>query len=306
MSDPVNDFYRIVLEALPTGVYVVNREGKIALWSAGAEKLTGYLRQDVLGRLQESELLELVDPPITADEYLSSTASIGTLRPATRSTKISVRCKDGRYLAGQLRSVPLRDESGKYLGTLGAFEAESPARFTNRRQDKLAAYGCLDSVTGVLNHSLIQARLKESLSLHALYPVPFAVMCYAVDDLPKLTERYGQAAVDAALRTIAHTFESGLRPTDFLGRWLDQEFVAILPECTENDVVKVGQRLSRLVQKAGVQWWGDVLHATVSIGATVVHDNDNVSSLLAGAEKALRESAEAGGNRVVVIGSSGE
>jgi hypothetical protein len=69
-------------------------------------------------------------------------------------------------------------------------------------------------------------RLKESLTLHALYPVPFCVMCYAVDDLPKLAERYGQAAVDAALRTIAHTFESGLRPTDFLGRWLDQEFLA--------------------------------------------------------------------------------
>lgn len=53
MTDPSNEFCRIVLEALPTGVYVANREGKVTLWSAGAEKLTGYLRQDILGRLSE-------------------------------------------------------------------------------------------------------------------------------------------------------------------------------------------------------------------------------------------------------------
>lgn len=302
MIGPTNDFCRIVLEAMPTGVYVVNREGKVTLWSAGAERLTGYLRQDVLGRLSEADLLE---QPNDADNLPDRLYPDTALQAGPRVTEISVRCKDGRYLAGQLRSVALRDDSGKYLGMLRAFEVDSLARFTNRRQDKLGAYGCLDPVTGVLNHSLNQARLKESLTLHALYPVPFCVMCYAVDDLSKLAERYAQAAVDAALRTIAHTFESGLRPTDFLGRWLDQEFLAILPECGENDVLKVGQRLSKLVQKAAVQWWGDVLHVTVSIGATIVHDNDNISTLLARAEQALRKGAEAGGNRVVVIGSSG-
>ena len=47
-------------------------------------------------------------------------------------------------------------------------------------------------LTGVLNHSMIQAHLKEHLNLYALYPVPFSVMCYGVDDLSKLGERYGR------------------------------------------------------------------------------------------------------------------
>ncbi len=41
--------YRVALEALPVAVYVVDRERKITLWSAGAEALTARLRQDVLG-----------------------------------------------------------------------------------------------------------------------------------------------------------------------------------------------------------------------------------------------------------------
>ena len=44
--------HRLVLEALPLGIYVVNREGKVVLWSEGAEKLTGFLRQDIVGRLR--------------------------------------------------------------------------------------------------------------------------------------------------------------------------------------------------------------------------------------------------------------
>jgi diguanylate cyclase (GGDEF)-like protein len=146
---------------------------------------------------------------------------------------------------------------------------------------------------------------KESLTLYALYPVPFSVMCYGVDGLRTLGERYGHAAVDAALRMAANAFESDLRPADFMGRWLDQEFLAILPECGETDVMTVAERLRKMVEPAGVSWWGDTLHATVSIGATVVHDSDSVSSLMHRAEQGLRESAQAGGNRVVVVNSSG-
>jgi len=42
--------YRIVLESLPNGVYVVDTERRILFWNDGAEQITGYLRQDVIGR----------------------------------------------------------------------------------------------------------------------------------------------------------------------------------------------------------------------------------------------------------------
>ena len=294
-----HDVYRLVLESLPLGVYLLNREGRVTVWTAGAEQLTGYLRQDVLGRLRETDLIEPAD---TDDPASVSGADPKTPRPdSLPPTLASLRCKNGHYLAVQFRTIPLRDEAGKVLGTVRIFEPSATPSFCNRRQNKLGAYGCLDPVTGVLNHSLIQAHLRESLNLHALYPVPFSVMCYEVDNLSKLAARYGQAAVDAALRSVANAFETGLRPTDFLGRWMGQEFLAILPECGESEVTKVGERLTKLAQHSTVEWWGDTLHLTVSVGATVVHDNDSVSFLIARAEQGLRKSGTAGGNRVTVI-----
>jgi diguanylate cyclase (GGDEF)-like protein len=181
------------------------------------------------------------------------------------------------------------------------FEALTPQAQGERRQSKLGAYGCLDGLTGLLNHSMIQAHLKENLSLHLVYPIPFCVMCFAIDQLPELRKRYGQAGVDAALRAVAQTLENGLRPTDFLGRWMENEFLGILPECNESDVIKVGDRLGRLVRNSGVPWWGDKMRVTVSMGATAALDNDTVGSIVSRAERALKECTDAGGNRVVMV-----
>src|SRR5438445_5229057 len=48
LQDP--DIFRTILESLQTGVYVVGRHGRILFWNQGAEKITGYLRHEALGR----------------------------------------------------------------------------------------------------------------------------------------------------------------------------------------------------------------------------------------------------------------
>ena len=64
------ELYRMVLDSLPVAVCAVDREGKVILWNDGAERVTGYLRQDVLGRL-------------CSDEYLNSDENCcGVLRSA--------------------------------------------------------------------------------------------------------------------------------------------------------------------------------------------------------------------------------
>ena len=55
------ELYRMVLDSLPVAVCAVDREGKVILWNDGAERVTGYLRQDVLGHLCTDAFLEHSD-----------------------------------------------------------------------------------------------------------------------------------------------------------------------------------------------------------------------------------------------------
>src|SRR5262247_2948485 len=52
-----SQIYRSILENLPVAVYVVDRERKIILWNGQAEKLSGYLRQEVIGRACRDNIL---------------------------------------------------------------------------------------------------------------------------------------------------------------------------------------------------------------------------------------------------------
>ena len=49
--------YRTVFEAMPAGVYLVDRPRRILLRSRSAEEQTGYLRQEVAGRPCRGDLL---------------------------------------------------------------------------------------------------------------------------------------------------------------------------------------------------------------------------------------------------------
>ena len=51
------EIFRFILEALPTGVYLVDRKRKILFWNGGAEIVAGYLRQDVAGHFLREHLL---------------------------------------------------------------------------------------------------------------------------------------------------------------------------------------------------------------------------------------------------------
>jgi len=58
-----SEIYRSIIESLPTGLCVVDIHKKIMLWSDGAERITGHLRHEVIGRSCVSEPLLHCDQP---------------------------------------------------------------------------------------------------------------------------------------------------------------------------------------------------------------------------------------------------
>ena len=295
------ELYRMVLDSLPVAVCAVDREGKVILWNDGAERVTGYLRQDVLGRLCTEAFLEHADTDNNSMEG-NALPLVETMRDGKCLTlRASLRKKSGQSVGVHVRTVPLRGDDGRMHGAAELFEEMIVRTPTDRRHNKLAVAGCVDQLTGILNHSMILARLQEALSLHKVYPVPFCALCISIDGLAKIRERFGQAAVDATLHVVAQSLESALRPTDYLGRWLEQEFLAILTECNESDVGKVGDRLRKMAQRSHVNWWGDTWGVTISIGATPVQDMDTAGGEVSRAEEGMRKSNDSGGNQIVVV-----
>ncbi|HKS83301.1 MAG TPA: diguanylate cyclase [Candidatus Acidoferrales bacterium] len=292
--------YRLVLESLQTGVYLVDRDQRIVFWNEGAEKITGYKRHEVVGHLCRENLIKSEkDPrPILSDTSNTLLSALRDGKPAMAN--VALLHKAGHRISVRLRAVPIRNSHGSVIGAAESFEENPAASDWDRRQTKLAEYGCLDQVTGILNQGMIQSRLRDTLATFSQHFVPFSILCIAVDNLDQLRKSNGMGIVAPVLRVVAQTIENSLRPTDFLGRFGDNEFLAILTECDSSEVPLVGERLRKMVGASHVEWWGNQLDLSASFGAASWLPGDDVESLVRRGEGSLRRSIANGGNCVML------
>jgi diguanylate cyclase (GGDEF)-like protein len=196
--------------------------------------------------------------------------------------------------------VPIRDGHGTVIGAAESIDADPWAFDANRRETKLANYGCLDEETGVLSFGYIHTHLRENLITFAEHRMPFSVLCVQIDSMEHFRAAYGAAAVSAVMRVVAQTVESSLRPTDFVGHLAENEFLAILTECNEKELSNSAERLRKTVSNTKFKWWGDDLPVSASFGGATVIEGDDENSVVKRAEKMLAASVKAGGNRVTV------
>ena len=291
------DVYRAVLDSLPMGVYLVDRDRRIVLWNAESENLTGYLGQEVVGHCCQDGILMHCDENSVilcgAACPLAHTMHDG--RP--READVFLRHKDGQRIPVRVRAAPLRREDGSIIGAVESFEERQlqPAADTHDRGVDVS----ICEVTEVPDREAMRKGLQAALEEFAVTPVPFGVLSMTVDHLDRLRCTYGRRAVNAILYVTAKTLAKNL-PNGMMGRWCRDGFLAILPGCRAPELMKSAETLKKRVSVTGVPWWGDRLSVTLSVGGAMVRPGDTLESLSGRAAEALEASMRESGDGPVV------
>lgn len=288
IKDP--EVFRTVLSTMKTGVCLLDRERRIAFWNDGAQAITGYLPQEVLGRACRENILAHCN-----DQGCVLCGATCPITPSLQDGKalearILIRHKEGHRIPVRLWAIPIRDQHGSVIGMAQSFDEQKFASDRDRQQHTLAAYGCLDDTTGIPNHSFTEFQVRENLATFEKYHLPFGIMLIEVDHLQEFRNAYGRDASRAILRVVAQTIRNTLRPSDFIGRWGEERFLGILLNSTRSGVAKAGERIRKFITYAGLTWWGDQLSVTTSIGYTAAEAGDDIESLVGRAQQSLQQS----------------
>lgn len=298
IDDP--EIYRTVLQRLSVGVYFVDRNQRIVFWNRGAEEITGYLSQQVLGHHTAENFLEHVNHEnrrLEGDDLPLNAALRDGQEVDVRAT---VRHKDGHPVKVRARAVPLRDEFGKLVGAAEFIEPSEPVLWEDQRKNMLVIHGCMDRSTGALTREYTETQLREHVETFERHQIPFSVLVMQLDDLDDLKAKHGSGAVNAVMRVAAQTLLNGLRAPDLLGRWTETEYLIVAAECGENEALLVAERLRKTFAGAETQWWGDRLRVTLSAGAAAVKPGDGAATIAERAETGLRKAIAEGGNRSAI------
>jgi diguanylate cyclase (GGDEF)-like protein/PAS domain S-box-containing protein len=297
-QDP--DVFQAVLNSLPLGVYLVDRDLKIVFWNHGAEKISGFLGPDLLGRVYRDKLLVQYDEGTSRPLGKACQLTDAMRDGVTKEADAYLLHKEGHRVPVHVCAVPLRSSEGKIVGAAESFEElKFPVVRGHRPSVPSQPFG-IDQITGLPDPASTAARINEAVEELKEHHVPFCVLCMQVDGLDDFEAKHGKGPAEAAQRVVAHTLAHALRPDDFLGCWANHEFIGILRYCEKAGVNRVGDRVRNMVNCSEVDWWGDELSVTVSIGGAMAVESDTPQSLVARAQAALRHSEDEGGNSVTL------
>jgi GGDEF domain-containing protein len=175
-------------------------------------------------------------------------------------------------------TFPLLDDKDLIVGVVVAFE--EPAVNSARESSGGLMYGCLDPQTGVPTQRLTRAVLTESLAGLEQTQGGLGLLRVRVLGLKEFSAKYGVDSVVAVLHTTAQTLRHNLDSENFLGRWGENEFLAVLQSGSPIRVAAAAESIGRLLRQSEVTWWGDRFPIQTEVESAVARPGDNLEALL--------------------------
>jgi diguanylate cyclase (GGDEF)-like protein len=126
-----------------------------------------------------------------------------------------------------------------------------------------------------------------------------------LDHFKDVNDRYGHGVGDIVLTEVARRLRVTARPLDSVARFGGEEFLVVLPDCSEQDAVAVAERLrTRVGESPVVVGKSSRVSVTCSIGVATLQDDEHPSVLLTRADIALYDAKGDGRDRVVMAAPS--
>ncbi len=156
---------------------------------------------------------------------------------------------------------------------------------SQRLRNDLMEVATIDVLTRIPNRRATQVFLEKELSRAQRNESEFSVLLIDIDNFKQVNDRWGHLVGDHVLAKTANVFQSMIRKQDWVGRWGGEEFLVILPDSCDIDLLaeRVRCEIANSKYSHGAASFG----VTVSIGVTCANQTYTVDQILKRADDAL-------------------
>lgn len=300
----MNDsLYKQMLENFYEGVYFVDKDRTITFWNKGAERISGYTAEEILGSHCYDNILIHVDELGNRLCFngcpLLKTIEDGLMREAP----VYLHHKDGHRVAVSVRTIPLY-EDGKVIGAVEVFTDHADKVSEQKNLQELKALAMRDQLTGLPNRRYLEQLLENKWREFQVFEKDFGLLFMDIDHFKAVNDNYGHHVGDEILQMVAKSTRAGLRRGDMVGRWGGEEFLIIVDEPTIEGVTTVAQKIRMLIENSSIAREGQEINVTVSLGAALASVCTDLNEMIKKADEMMYESKRNGRNRVTVYSIS--
>lgn len=296
------DFTESVFQHAPFSIIATDTSGLITAMNVAAEKLSGYRREELVGKApltvlhDKTEIMpEDGDPTAFTERDFFRILTAGAAAGEMAEQELMLIREDGARTPINLAMRAVKSEAGEVTGFVGiAFD------ITERKQmlDYVTHLATHDSLTGLMGRALLRDKTVEAVERARRYGTKVAVFMLDLDHFKRINDSLGHTSGDQILMEAANRLRRSVRSTDIVARAGGDEFVVVMPDLT--NVADVEQCAANLVQKLAPEIPVDdhLVKVTASVGVCIYPDfAADVKHLFKRADAAMYVAKDGGRNQ---------
>ena len=302
--------YKEMLENMDVGVYFVDKSRRITFWNKGAEEISGFSKEEVVGKFCHDDILSHVDEKGNKVCVIGCPLRYTVEDGKPRETVVYLHHKEGYRVRIKVKSFPLYQDN-TLVGAGEVFEKLIRNDKNKELNELCADFSCsieelkmlalYDKLTELPNRryleSILESRFREFEKLH----LTFGILFIDIDNFRNFNNTYGHNIGDKVLSVAANTFLSAIRKTDFIGRWGGEEFIGIFPMVSRLELETIAEKIRVLIENSVIRENnGSRYSITVSIGGTIINDNDDIETIIKRADENMYISKKNGRNSATI------
>jgi len=284
---------QVTLNSIGDAVLSTDILGKVSYLNRVAEAMTGWSREEALGR-PLAEVFTIIDGTTRqaaanpAQRAIEEDRSVGLIADC-----VLVR-RHGVESAIEDSAAPIHNRYGQVTGAVIVFHDVSQSRAMTLKMAHLAQH---DVLTGLPNRLLMTERLSLAIGLAQRHGRQVALLFLDMDRFKHINDSLGHVVGDELLQSVAGRLVACVRATDTVCRHGGDEFVILLADIDKpQDAAHVAEKLhlaSALPHLVG----GHELHVSLSIGISIYPDDgSDANTLMGNADTAMYHAKASGRN----------
>ncbi len=277
-----------VFENTTEGIVITDVQGNIQSVNPAFTTLTGYAKEDVLGK--NMSILKSG----RHDEKFYKNMWKTIYEKGSWQGEIWNKRKNGEIFPEYLTIDAIKNNEGNITHFSSIFTDIAERK---RHQEKMEHHAYHDALTDLPNRMLLNDRLTIALSHAHRNKKTIAVMFLDLDNFKIINDTLGHDIGDRLLQEVARRLKRCVREDDTVSRHGGDEFILVLPNLNEHGVHKVAQKIIDALPKP-FETNGHKLCITTSIGISMYpSDGDNPETLVKNADIAMYRAKEQGKNK---------
>lgn len=169
-------------------------------------------------------------------------------------------------------------------------------------EDKRIQLATTDSLTDLWNRRKIFEIFEEELDRGTREHIHIGAIMIDIDNFKQINDNFGHVTGDRVLIEVAFRLKHSLRLYDKIGRYGGDEMLIVLPNCDQNNMTVIAERLRQVICTKKIKTNAGDLNITISLGGASTQNFNEISldKLLESSDKALYVAKRRGRNCSVV------